>query len=935
MAEFTSYTRNNGFDPILIPDTTERDLRQQQRDLDQQRRAYQFGRDNRRAFLEQTKENQRLEADNRDRNFELQDTFIKQQRAAEKRNFDRRISNLQSEQSNAEELMKLASTFSASAKDYTNEAYKKKRDAERDFAYSLYYKYGVTTEERDALDSAETDLENLDKTVAPIIVDLQRRGATADEISAMRGLSGYAEYGANRAMVERAGRDFGAFSLNDNTQYLVNGRKQTLVGAISEGDELAVRTIISQQRTRYLNEAVPGMDPVFLDRYMFDSMRDYENGQAQSAQTNRLNALKAERSGQEMQLLQAQMGDPQRQGAAQWVQRLSDSPKGQFMVDFARQATMLDGAADGQPDSVIQFVDDILNSTTTNKTTGETGRFADVNPGLAGRLLQIKEKARGVRDQVLSRQYRGRQREEQKLLDTLKTDLYDAPSQQWDEVITQLRESKDPGKTRIANQLETYRNNTPVTGEAIRDDEVNRQWEREYNSGRPPSLADIQQKRDVSPSLKQKWIQKISPLDAIDENTFKVSDAAIEAKVRTALGLSVNDQAGETVPYAIEGARQYFREQFFAMYKKTGSVEESQAYAQQKLDKEFGPGGLFAITEPFGRGKGSVFGNFLPGAGGRMPTVQSDTAVRFEQSGFAPEKLELISKSELESILQQYGQTGVLPSSAAKLQYLADRTPKVNLYDVINGQIQYHQLQGVQNFEDVFSPPPIPENDLTESQVLLQNWRTARMMTDYMPNPTRSEVAQISLGQGGPALDMTPRQLAAIEAVSGVESGRWGYEAVNQGTDAYDNILGSGYLSDIPQHRGKKLVNLTVGEVMAIQDEGFVGSDAAWRAKGGVWAAGRYQFIPGTLRGLVERNNIDLNTKFSPRLQDWLFLKLLQESGPLAWEGVKGRPDLQAIMRDAMSEPLPPWVATESPPVTPWRVGDYISDEVSERYWQN
>ena len=283
MAEFTSYTRNNGFDPILIPDTTERDLRQQQRDLDQQRRAYQFGRDNRRAFLEQTKENQRLEADNRDRNFELQDTFIKQQRAAEKRNFDRRISNLQSEQSNAEELMKLASTFSASAKDYTNEAYKKKRDAERDFAYSLYYKYGVTTEERDALDSAETDLENLDKTVAPIIVDLQRRGATADEISAMRGLSGYAEYGANRAMVERAGRDFGAFSLNDNTQYLVNGRKQTLVGAISEGDELAVRTIISQQRTRYLNEAVPGMDPVFLDRYMFDSMRDYENGQAQSS----------------------------------------------------------------------------------------------------------------------------------------------------------------------------------------------------------------------------------------------------------------------------------------------------------------------------------------------------------------------------------------------------------------------------------------------------------------------------------------------------------------------------------------------------------------------------------------------------------------------------------------------------------------------------
>ena len=33
MSNFVSYARNNGFTPIQVPDTSERDLRQQQREL--------------------------------------------------------------------------------------------------------------------------------------------------------------------------------------------------------------------------------------------------------------------------------------------------------------------------------------------------------------------------------------------------------------------------------------------------------------------------------------------------------------------------------------------------------------------------------------------------------------------------------------------------------------------------------------------------------------------------------------------------------------------------------------------------------------------------------------------------------------------------------------------------------------------------------------
>ena len=40
MAAFQSYARTNGFDPITIPDTSERDLREADRELKNMQRAY-------------------------------------------------------------------------------------------------------------------------------------------------------------------------------------------------------------------------------------------------------------------------------------------------------------------------------------------------------------------------------------------------------------------------------------------------------------------------------------------------------------------------------------------------------------------------------------------------------------------------------------------------------------------------------------------------------------------------------------------------------------------------------------------------------------------------------------------------------------------------------------------------------------------------------
>ena len=88
----------------------------------------------------------------------------------------------------------------------------------------------------------------------------------------------------------------------------------------------------------------------------------------------------------------------------------------------------------------------------------------------------------------------------------------------------------------------------------------------------------------------------------------------------------------------------------------------------------------------------------------------------------------------------------------------------------------------------------------------------------------------------------------------------------------------------MPQHRGKKLTDLTVGQVMELQRETGV-SDQEWLSSGKLHAVGRYQIIGPTLQGLVQQLGVPMDAKFSPELQDYLALQLLNSGGDGQWVG--------------------------------------------------
>ena len=88
------------------------------------------------------------------------------------------------------------------------------------------------------------------------------------------------------------------------------------------------------------------------------------------------------------------------------------------------------------------------------------------------------------------------------------------------------------------------------------------------------------------------------------------------------------------------------------------------------------------------------------------------------------------------------------------------------------------------------------------------------------------------------------------------------------------------------QHGGRKLTELTVAEVLALQFDDRSMTNEEWRDAGKLHAVGRYQFVGNTLPGLVERAGIDPNTTlYNEETQDKLFMILLRERGHKAWVG--------------------------------------------------
>ena len=105
-----------------------------------------------------------------------------------------------------------------------------------------------------------------------------------------------------------------------------------------------------------------------------------------------------------------------------------------------------------------------------------------------------------------------------------------------------------------------------------------------------------------------------------------------------------------------------------------------------------------------------------------------------------------------------------------------------------------------------------------------------------------------------------------------IASGEGGYESVNRGT-AGDTPGGAESVT------GKKLADMTVGEVMELQ------------AQEKLFAVGKYQIIPKTMRGFVRTMNISLDDKFDASTQEKFKKYVTDFKRPIVGRYLRGETD--------------------------------------------
>ena len=146
-----------------------------------------------------------------------------------------------------------------------------------------------------------------------------------------------------------------------------------------------------------------------------------------------------------------------------------------------------------------------------------------------------------------------------------------------------------------------------------------------------------------------------------------------------------------------------------------------------------------------------------------------------------------------------------------------------------------------------------------------------------------STIASLPLATG---TTLTGSSKKVADAIAGPESGSYGYEAFNQGgAKGGTKVLGkSGSHKEV---FGTPLTSMTLGQIFDKQNTKQQGLSLDEHFKtGGLHAVGRYQFIGSTLQDEVSRMGLSKDTKFTPEVQDQIFLSHLKRVGNISpWVG--------------------------------------------------
>ena len=452
------------------------------------------------------------------------------------------------------------------------------------------------------------------------------------------------------------------------------------------------------------------------------------------------------------------------------------------------------------------------------------------------------------------------------------------------------------GKDNLAARLLELKTQT---ADGIRQAELIKTWDEILASG---GIITPQQiiASGVDDKTQATYIKKANEsiatsVDDKEKTSFK-SYATTALRNKAGVDFIKSSKVSRSVDAAVDTALDRYINDYSTAKRNGKSDQEADDYARGRFEKELAnKEGIYKVAklDPITNPELHPYLDLLPKAVEPVDDFAATFAKSFSDKGDAAyrEGIEDL-RPTIDSSLKTLKYKGRFSYPAQINQMALQSGGKYTSLDVLRMQAEDLGIP---------LPPEFTEAEKVESAI----GPAYKKFVSYKPTATRTDIALISAGAYPVYGTTTALGEQVKKIVSKRESPNAGYDAINAGT-------GGDRPGGATRWLGKPLSRMSVKEVMYYQNLPL--DDPK-----GIFAAGKYQFIPETLAAAVKRAGIDENMLFNEAVQDRIFFVHLDDNGLYQpWEkwwiqqggpGLATTPQERAIIEQfrAQYNPKDPW----------------------------
>lgn len=691
-------------------------------------------------------------------------------------------------------------------------AVKAKNARDEEEGYMWAYNNGLSDEITKQFDQQEAELLKNEANFKQIASEVEASGAPVDVVKQFRNLGGWKAYGAAKALAEQAATAYPSFygQASENTSVIINGQEVTLASAKSGPERAAVEELIRRQ---YVQRFM-GINPALLNKYLFPSMRQFEARQAVEWSDSQKALFKEERKAEAQDML---------------YNGIKSGNGGATLLNFIQQYSADFGGLGNARKTGIDILKKLIESRQINE--------AEVNA-----LLDHTFIAKDGSETTVGKLW-GRDFTEVKdlLYNASRTDLQQTLQRQQDQA----------AEFKLLFDQQTAERGGRWTEAELR--EISQNYESLGLGPAPDWLKNYTSKEDTVRELEKDRLLKLRKWRGyLTEEDLRNADTTLYQEL---IGYVKEDKALSDAPqsYKDEAKNKIGAFSARAHNLTDGTKEKTPEYynsyynALRKYDVYFAENIRNGDTVQMAHDKAidRVDKNFALGTYSIKPSTQSDLQ----------HQANLKRASDAWSKDQNLVNTRVLPGTERDLQQL-ENFAKTGMGSI---PLIYHQLaaghRGLTAWDVANaqlqaagrgSLARTPDQEFIDKQ----DPQLRRLLT-WRPTAARTYRLISSTDGAKPLLDL----IASKESTS-----YGGYDAMNTG-GAAGGTVAYGSANSV-NSLGRGLSTMSVQEVMDLQ------------ARGKVHAAGRYQIIGSTLKGLINNGVANPNDRFDANTQDKLAVAL-------------------------------------------------------------